>query len=156
MELTFENVWEFETWCFAMGWRNMLFSSADTYDWFPSGRSSKKGDSCVCISDLRCSVLQRVAVCCSVLQCVAVCCSVLPCVAVCCSVLRIRLVPFRQVIKKEQLLCICQWPALQCVAVCCIFFAVCCNVSACCSVLHIRLVPFPQVVDKGRLLCIYR
>jgi len=37
---------------------------------------------------MRCSVLQCVAVCCSVLQCVAVCCSVLPCVAVCCSVLQ--------------------------------------------------------------------
>ena len=31
---------------------------------------------------MRCSVLQRVAVCCSVLQCVAVRCSVLQCVAV--------------------------------------------------------------------------
>ena len=39
-------------------------------------------------NDVRCSVLQCVAVCCSVLQCVAVCCSVLQCVAVCCSVLQ--------------------------------------------------------------------
>jgi len=34
---------------------------------------------------VRCSVLQRVAVCCSVLQCVAVCCSVLQGVAGSCS-----------------------------------------------------------------------
>ena len=40
------------------------------------------------VCDLRCSVLQCVAVCCSELQCVAVCCSVLQCVAVCCSVLQ--------------------------------------------------------------------
>jgi len=45
--------------------------------------------------DIRCSVLQCVAVCCSVKQCVAVCCSVLQCVAVCCSVLQcVSVCPF--------------------------------------------------------------
>jgi len=129
-----------------------------TTGFLPAGRRKRATPvwvSVTCVA-VCCSVLRCVVVCCSVSQCVAVCCSVLLCVAVCCSMLRIRLVPFRQVIKKEQLLCIRQWPGLQYVAVCCIFFAVCCNVSACCSVLHMRLVTCPQVVDKGRLLCMYR
>jgi len=37
--------------------------------------------------EMRCIVLQCVAVCCSVLQCVAACCRVSQCVAVCRSVL---------------------------------------------------------------------
>jgi len=41
------------------------------------------------VRDVRCSVLQRVAVCCSVLQRVAACCSVLQCVAASCSVLHV-------------------------------------------------------------------
>jgi len=88
--------------------------------------------------EMRCSVLQCVAVCCWVLQCIAVCCSplhidmwcsvlqcvaercsVLQCVAVCCSPLHIDM-----------------WCVLQCVAECC---SVLQCIAVCCSPLHIDI-----------------
>ena len=69
--------------------------------------------------DLRCGVLQCVAVWCSVVQCGAVWCSVVQYVAVCCSVL--------------QCVAVCG-SVVQCVSVCCSVFqcvAVCCSVLQC-------------------------
>jgi len=105
---------------------------------------------------VRCSALQRVAVCCSMLQCVAVCCSVLQCVAVCSSVLQCAV----------QCVSVCYGPCpcrrmfvgysrlnlvLRCVAVRCSvlnYAAVCCSV--CCSVLQCVL----QCVLQFVLQCV--
>ena len=78
--------------------------------------TSSQAPMCV---QVRCSVLQGVAVCCSVLQCVAACCSVLQCVAVWAH-------PSEHFLPIASVCC----SVLQCVSVCCSvlqYVAVCCS-----------------------------
>jgi len=77
----------------------------------------------VCYSVRCCSGLQNGAVCCSELRYVVMCCNVLLCVAVCCSVL--------------QCVAVC-YSSLQFVALCCNvlqYVTVCCSVAVSCNML---------------------